>query len=436
MRLRRFAIVIALLATSAAVTPSARTAVAAAAAKPGTAAGRGSAARPAAAAARDGDHQVLVRLGRETITRGDLQRRIEELPDQFRSNYSTPEGRQQLVERMIEERVWMIQAEKAGILKRPQIIRQIESQRRDLVIRAYVTEMMGANPAPSDSDARVYYDAHLAEYRVPASLSVRHIQTRTEAEARRVLQWARGKQDWNKLVQRFSADTLTRSTGGALGTTTREGVFASIGAQPALAESAFALGDGKIGGPFHTDHGWHVIKVESVKLETTRPFDQVRPMIVRQLASQRSQEYYRSKLEATRKSLGVAPDSNAIRGFVEQKKSARDMFREAQEAGPAAQRIDLYQRLLNDYPDSEVSPQAQFMIGFINSEELKNYDQADLAFRALLKRYPKSELAASAQWMLDHMRSEDAPAFFDMGADSTGHAGPHGRAGKGASGKP
>lgn len=436
MKLRRYAIVIALLATSAAVTPNAWTALAQAPGGTRPAARARAAARPAARAARDDDHQVLVRIGREAITRGDLQRRIEDLPEQFRSNYSTPEGRQQLVERMIEERVWMIQAEQVGILKRPQIARQMESQRRDLVIRAYVNEMMGANPAPSDSDARVYYDAHLADYRVPASLSVRHIQTRTEAEARRVLQWARGKQDWNKLVQRFSADTLTRATGGALGTATREGVFASIGAQPALAESAFALGEGKIGGPFHTDHGWHAIKVESVKLESTRPLDQVRPMILRQLASQRSQEYYKAKLDAARKSLGVTPDSNAIRGFVEQKKSARDMFREAQEAGPAAQRIDLYQRLLNDHPDSEVSPQAQFMIGFINSEELKNYDQAELAFRALLERYPKSELAASAQWMLDHMRSEDAPAFFDLGADSTGHAGAHGRAGKGGSGKP
>ena len=59
------------------------------------------------------------------------------------------------------------------------------------------------------------------------------------------------------------------------------------------------------------------------------------------------------------------------------------------------------------------------MIGFINSEEIKDYDKAEQAFRELLQRYPDAELAASAQWMIDHMRSEDAPAFLDLDADTT-----------------
>ena len=40
---------------------------------------------------------------------------------------------------------------------------------------------------------------------------------------------------------------------------------------------------------------------------------------------------------------------------------------------------------------------AAFMIRFIYSEELKNCDEAEKAFRSLLARYPTSELAASAQ---------------------------------------
>lgn len=59
------------------------------------------------------------------------------------------------------------------------------------------------------------------------------------------------------------------------------------------------------------------------------------------------------------------------------------------------------------------------MIGFIYSEELKNHDEAEQAFRELLKRYPRSELAASAQWMVDHMRSQEAPPFEVSEADSS-----------------
>jgi hypothetical protein len=74
------------------------------------------------------------------------------------------------------------------------------------------------------------------------------------------------------------------------------------------------------------------------------------------------------------------------------------------------------------------------MIGFIYSEELRQYEDAEKAFRKLLARYPKSELVPSAQWMVEHMRTEDAPNFLNLEADSAKSVGKPGR--KGNSVKP
>ena len=362
--------------------------------------------------------EVLVRIGSQAITRADVQRRLDELPEGMRGNFTTPEGRQQLLDRMIEERVWLITAEKNGVADRPKVQLQLGQQRRDLLIRTYLTELMATNPAPSDSELKAYYDAHVSEYKTPATATVRHIQTKTRAEAVKVLQAARAKQDWNKLCMRYSADTLTRGNGGNLGAVTREGQFAVIGREPALAESAFALGAGRIGGPYKSARGWHVLKVDDVKPDGVRTFEEERTVITRQLGAQRSQDYYRLQLDEARKGLGVTPDSAAIKRYMSQKKDARQMFQEAQDKGTPEDRITAYRQLLAQYPDSEVSPQAAFMVGFIYSEELKNYDQAERAFRDLLSRYPHSELATSAQWMIDHMRTEEAPAFIQSVADS------------------
>lgn len=364
---------------------------------------------------------VLVRIGNDVITRAMVQQRLDEIPEGVRGQYETPDGREQLLERLTEEKVWMVTAMKAGVADREQLKKQLEQQRRDLIIRTYLTEAMAGNPAPSDSDAKVYYDAHLADYKVPATVTVRHLQTKTEAEARRLLPQARAKgADFQALVKKFSTDSVTKATGGLLGTVTRDGVFGSLGSQPTLAESVFALPQGAIGGPYKTTKGWSLVQVESKKDEGTRSFDQVRPLIMRQLTSQRSQEYYRTLLDKARRDLGVKSDSAAIKDFVSAKKSARDLFKDAQEAGPADQRLALYRQLLEQYPDADVAPQAQFMIGFINSEELKNYEEAERAFKALLARYPKSELSASAQWMIAHMRSDDAPPMLQLDA-----SGPH-----------
>lgn len=369
---------------------------------------------------------VLARIGGERITRADVQRRLDELPAPYRANFSTPEGRQQFLDRLVEERVWLLGARKKGVDRRPELRRQIEQTERDLLIRTYVNELMAASPAPSDSEAQAYYDTHLTDYRTPATVAMSHLLVKSESEARRMKKWAQGREDWKKLVSRYSADSVTRANGGSLGTVTREGNFAALGPQPALAESAFALGTiagpGAIGGPYRTSRGWHIVKVEAVKPEALRPFDQVKALIVRQLGQSRSQDHYRAKLAAEKAALGVAVDSTALRDFLSQRKTAQEMFREGQEAGTPTARIAAYRALLQDHPDSDVSPQAQFMIGFIYSEELKNYDEAEKAFHELLRRYPASELAESARWMIAHMRTEDAPAMMNVETDSSGRA--------------
>lgn len=365
----------------------------------------------AAAAANDSD-VVLVRIGSDVITPRMLAARLQELPEQYRPQYSTPDGRKQLLDRMIEEKVWIKDADANGVTKRPDLLMQIEAQKRDLLIRTWVNEVMAKNPAPSDSEATVYYREHMDEWKTPANVTLRHIQSKTEADARKVLALARAKgADWDKLAKTYSADTLTRNTGGSLGTATREGGFAGIGSQPALAESAMALGTGKIGGPYKTDKGWHILKVDNVRAESVRDFDQVRSFIVRQLQQERTQRYYQDQLTRIRSQYKVSPDSAAVQKWVSAKKSAREMFQEAQNLPGAQERLAMYRQIVDEYPQDEVTPQSLFMVGFIQSEELKDYDAAERVFRELLQKYPNSELASSAQWMVEHMRTDEVPDF-------------------------
>jgi peptidyl-prolyl cis-trans isomerase C len=377
-------------------------------------------AKTAAKPANDSD-VVLVRIGNDTITPRDLANRLQELPEQYRAQYTTPDGKQKLLDRLVEEKVWIRDADANGVTRRPDVIRQIEASKRDLLIRTWVNEVMAKNAPPSDSEAKVYYDAHKDEWKTPANVTLKHIQLKTQADAKRVLGLAKAKgADWDKLVKQYSADTLTKVNGGSLGTATRDGGFVGLGVQVALVDSAMALGAGKIGGPWKTDKGWHVVKVESVREESIRDFDQVRSFIVRQIGQERTQTYYQDQVTRLKSQYKVSPDSSAIKNWMSAKKSARDMFQGAQAAGDADTRIAAYRKVVDEYPDADVTPQALFMVGFINSEEKKDYDSAEKVFRELLQKYPKSELAASAQWMVDHMRTDEVPDF--LHADSTASA--------------
>ena len=82
--------------------------------------------------------------------------------------------------------------------------------------------------------------------------------------------------------------------------------------QPALAESVFTLKKAQVGGPWKTERGWHVIMADETNPETVRPFEQVRPTILRQLSGDRARLFYNSNLDSLRKSLGVTADSAAF----------------------------------------------------------------------------------------------------------------------------
>jgi peptidyl-prolyl cis-trans isomerase C len=416
---------LALLAAASAAGPlAAQTrANAAPAARARAAAGAKPVAKPAAVA-NDSD-RVLVRIGTEVVTPRMLAARLEEIPEQYRAQYQTPEGRQQLLDRFIDERVWMRDAEVTGLTARPEIVRQLAAQRRDLLIRTHVNEVMATNAPPSDSAAKVYYEEHLDEWRMPANATLRHIQLRNEFDARRVLSLVRVKgADWDKLAKQWSVDTLTKANGGLIGTATRDGGFNSVGLQPAWVDSALALGEGAIAGPWRSENGWHVVRVDAARPESVRDFEQVRAFIVRQLQQEGSQRFYQDQLRSRREKYRVQPDSAAVEGWRMARKSARELFQEAQAATTPEERITAYRRVVDEYPEAEVAPQALFMVGFVHSEELKDHDAAEPVFRELLKRYPKSELAASAQWMVDHMRTDQVPDSLAPDSSASGKVTP------------
>lgn len=84
-----------------------------------------------------------------------------------------------------------------------------------------------------------------------------------------------------------------------------------------------------------------------------------------------------------------------------------------QNMGRGVEAISRYEELLKKFPKSSMAYKAQFMIGFIYSENLLNYDKAREAYQKVIDNYPNSEVVESAKWMLANMgkKVEDLGIF-------------------------
>jgi peptidyl-prolyl cis-trans isomerase C len=365
----------------------------------------------AATSKKKANDPVLARVGDTVVTKSDYEARLAELPPQYKSQFTTPEQKKAFIDRLLEERIWLETAKKAGVDQRPDIKKQFENYRRDTLIRTYLGEAMAKAPPPSDSLIAAYYASHPQEFTAEEQVTVRQIQVADEKTANQVKKELAKGGDFAVLAKKYSTDAVTKEKGGDLGPVSRSGFFGSLGRQPALAESAFAAPVNSVRGPIKTSLGYHLIEVTGKTPAATRPLEEVKPLIVRQLTQQTNQDFYQQSLAAARVSLGVKTDDAAIDQVINAKKSAVEMFRNAGEVPDVDQRLTAYRQVVETYPESEYAPQALFMVGFVESEEKKDYDQADKAFKELLAKYPSSELKSSAQWMLDNMRSDKTPDF-------------------------
>jgi|GEM_PF-2811089 len=120
----------------------------------------------------------------------------------------------------------------------------------------------------------------------------------------------------------------------------------------------------------------------------------------------RSLEESRNILEQVR---SVYPDDSlAIRASIMLAQSANE-----QENYPVA--LDEYTVLYALWPNHPDAYKALFMKGFIQSENLKQDSLALISFQELLQKYPKSDLSDDAEWMVRNIQSGGklAPALLD-----------------------
>ena len=65
--------------------------------------------------------------------------------------------------------------------------------------------------------------------------------------------------------------------------------------------------------------------------------------------------------------------------------------------------IEYFAKVVEKYPKSKEAPLALFNTGFIQANELQQYDEAKKSYGKFLKDYPQHEMAAAAKQEIDFM---------------------------------
>jgi peptidyl-prolyl cis-trans isomerase C len=214
---------------------------------------------------------VLAVIGKQQIKESDLDALLEGVPPQFRSQWDTPQGRQRLLNQLIDTKLVAREAFRQGLEKKPEVIVKIQNMTDRILVTEYI-KVVQANIVIEEPELKAYYDGHKAEFSQPPQVRARHILLKTEADANAVLAEIKAGGDFATLAKAKSTGP-SKDKGGDLGWFGRGRMVKSF------EDAAFALEKGQVSGVVQTKFGYHIIKVEDKREAVDKPFNQVKEQV-------------------------------------------------------------------------------------------------------------------------------------------------------------
>jgi peptidyl-prolyl cis-trans isomerase D len=157
----------------------------------------------------------------------------------------------------------------------------------------------------SQADIQQYYNQHQDEYRIPETVTVRHILIKTpvpgpdgkvdqkaveaaRAKAEDIEKQLRSGADFAELAKKNSEDPGSAQNGGLLPPITRGRTV------PEFEQAAFNTPKGQTTGVIRTSYGFHIIRVEDEQNARSKPLDEVKaqiePILKQQKAAAQAQK--------------------------------------------------------------------------------------------------------------------------------------------------
>jgi peptidyl-prolyl cis-trans isomerase C len=218
----------------------------------------------------------------KAIPTAKVEEFVEALAAQGRPD--SPQTRELVREELIAREIFSQEADKRGLTRAPEVQRQIESTRQDILIRALIRDYLVKNPV-KDADVQAEYDKFKQEAIAGGKeYKARHILVEKEDEAKKVIDQLNKGETFESLAVQ-SKDPGSGSSGGDLGWNTASTFVKEF------SDAMVALEKGKtVTEPVKTQFGYHVIRLDDVRDAEAPPLDQLKPQIQQQLERQKVQQ--------------------------------------------------------------------------------------------------------------------------------------------------
>ncbi len=300
---------------------------------------------------------------------------------------------------MVDDVLTYREAERRKLERLPEAARVLISQRR-ITLNTALTNDLIAGKEPTVEEIRAYYETNKDQYVRLGTMHASHIECATESEAKSVYNEAKqaGAQ-FARLAEKYSRNEDTKKDGGNLGWFNKGGFVPQM---PECREFTTAIWDFEKGvnPPIEVAGKWHVVNVLDRQYDRPQTLEEAYDAVLRDMLPTYQTGIVKAWVEDARAGAKIEYFGDYRPG---KGRTARELLDRAMNLTDVEQKMDLYQLILQDYPDDELADDALFLAANEALDTWGDRAQASGLLGVLVKKYPGSEYAADAQYMIDNM---------------------------------
>ncbi|MDD2897639.1 MAG: peptidylprolyl isomerase [Desulfuromonadaceae bacterium] len=249
--------------------------------------------------------KVLAEVNGGSITTGDFERELKNLPEYLKAMAETPQGRKEMLDTMIIRELILQQASKDGLDKGPEIEEKLQDLKKRLVVESFLKKKVEVESKVSDEDMKKFYEQNKDKFKSGDQIKASHILVKTEKEAKDIQAQLKAGGNFEELAKKHSADS-SAAKGGDLGW------FGKGSMVPAFEKAALALKEGQISDIVKSDFGYHIIKLTGKRPAGIRPFEEVKDQIKGAIMPTKQQEVFQKIKEELKKTAKISVKEDVL----------------------------------------------------------------------------------------------------------------------------
>lgn len=358
--------------------------------------------------------EVIVKSSDEDLrkTVKDFVDLYKTLPD-FRKASIKKDGLKKFISNLTRKDLFYKEALKEGIDKDPTIAKTLDQYTKSSILNHYYhNEFMNKIPQ-TDKDIKKYYDDNIANFSSKPSRKIRALHFKDQKNAKKIRKKIaklvkKNKED--KIINLMKKNKLDNANDGIIDHIYKNGIVPGFGKDKVFADKIWSVKPGQVSDTFKDSKGTYTFFyiVKDNPAEPT-PFDESKDKIKKTMISKEAKKLFDKRKEELYKEFNVKVFPDKIPDIL----PAKDYFERAMQAQNNKRFKDAlfyYDKIIKYYPNKKDDYKALFMKGFIYSEDLNDKDKALELFKKVINDFPKAELHESAQYMINEIEGGNKTA--------------------------